>query len=86
MSNIIDVVDIVERIRDVLEDKYGKKVLDKNIAHELGIAPYNIAARKTRNSIPFHPVINFCNKYKISTDWLFFGIGSKERDHAKEDM
>lgn len=83
MANMIE---IVERMRDVLSEKYEDKVLDKNIAYELGYAPDNLAAKKSRNLVPYDNLTLFCVRYKISTDWLFFGIGTKERSYAKEDL
>jgi len=83
MANMVEIVD---RMKDVLADKYEDKVLDKNIAYELGIAPDNLAAKKSRNLVPYDHLTSFCVSYKISTDWLFFGIGAKERDYAKKDM
>jgi len=79
-------VDIVERMKDVLADKYDDRVLDKNIAYELGFTPDNLAAKKSRNLVPYDHLTSFCVTYKISTDWLFFGVGAKERDYAKKDM
>jgi len=77
---------IVSRMKDVLAEKYEDRVLDKNIAYELGYSPDNLAAKKSRNLVPYDNLTMFCLKYKVSTDWLFFGIGKMERDYGKEDM
>ena len=83
MANMID---IVERMKIILSDKYNEKVLDKNIAYELGYSPDNLATKKSRNRVPYDNLTAFCIKYNISTDWLFFGLGDREISYAKKDM
>jgi len=78
--------DIFNRVKDILNDKYKGMVLDKNVAYELGITSTSLATHKNRNSLPFTALTEFCLKHKININWLFYNIGTKELDYAKENM
>ena len=75
--------EVVERIKDVICHEFkGGKVLDKNVANELGIEQSTLSASKSRNSLPYDELTMFCIRRKINTNWLFFGIGSMEMSYA----
>lgn len=78
--------DVVERIKDIMSEDYPCAVLDKNVAYELGITPGALAVKKSRNHMPYDELTMFCIKYNVSTNWLFFGLGSKEMSYAEKDL
>ena len=78
--------EIFNRVKDVLSNKYDGTVLDKNVAYELGITPTALATQKNRNLLPFMALTEFCLRYKVNINWLFYNIGTKELDYAKENM
>ncbi|MFK5937711.1 MAG: hypothetical protein QM497_04850 [Sulfurimonas sp.] len=77
---------VVERVKEVLKDEYRTKVLDKNVAYELGMSISRLSSIKSRSLVPYDELTTFCIKYKVNTNWLFFGVGIMEMDYAKEDM
>ena len=84
---MIEMKDIVERIKDVISIESGEhKILDKNVAHELGLSPGALAVKKSKNLLPYDELTMFCIRRKINTNWLFFGIGEMEMNYAKKDM
>lgn len=84
---MVKMQDIVERIKDVISKDFPKdKVLDKNVAHELGISPGALAVQKTRDLVPYDELTMFCIKRKVNLNWLFFGLGKMEMDYAKQSL
>ncbi|WP_345993751.1 hypothetical protein [Sulfurimonas sp. HSL-1716] len=84
---IIQVTDVIERIKDVISKDYpNSKVFDKNVAYELRTSPGALAVQKSRNLISYDALTMFCIRRKVNTNWLFFGIGDMEMDHAKKDL
>ncbi len=79
---MLDTTRVIERVREVIEPEYNTKVLDKNIAYELGISSTKLATMKSRGAIPYDELTVFCIKRKVNTNWLFFGIGAMEMYHA----
>ena len=79
---MVSMVEIVERVKEVLFDEYKGKVLDKNVAYELGVTPSTLASQKSRELLPYDELTLFCLKRKISVHWLLFGIGEKEVQYA----
>ena len=74
---------VVERIKDVLSKEYPEsRVLDKNVAHALGITPGALAVKKSRNLLPYDELTMFCITNRVNTNWLFFGIGEMEMSYA----
>lgn len=55
-----------------------------DLARILNIQSQSIASAKRRGQIPPGWVYEIALKYNISTDWLFFGIGSKERGCSQQ--
>lgn len=79
---MLDTSTIMDRVREVIEHEYNFKVLDKNIAHELGISASKLSTMKSRGTMPYDELTMFCIRKKVNTNWLFFGVGSKEMDYA----
>lgn len=83
---MLNMDNVVDRIKDILADEYQYKVLDKNVAHELGLTATALSTQKSRDLVPYDNLTMFCIRRKISTNWLFFGVGTKEMSYAKKDM
>lgn len=80
---MVSMEDVVERIKDVISKDFADtKVLDKNVAHALGITPAALAVKKSRNLLPYDKLTMFCIENKVNTNWLFFGIGDMEMNYA----
>lgn len=76
-------VDIVERMKDVISHDYpGKKIKDKHVAFSLLIKPNSLAIMKTRGLIPYEDVVMFCIRRKVNLNWMLFGLGSMRLDDA----
>lgn len=75
--------DIFERVKDVISHQYpDSKVLDKNVAHALGIKPASLSMMKKRGHIPYDEVTMFCIRNNVSANWMLFGVGQMELHHA----
>lgn len=69
---MIDLPEVIEKIKDVISSDKGSKIFDKDVAGALGIPQATFATMKKRNSIPFQELLEFCAIKKISANWLFF--------------
>ena len=69
----MDVLNIIEKLKDVLSSENDKKIFDKDVAGALGITQANFATIKQRNKIPFANILDFCALKKISINWLLYG-------------
>jgi len=70
---MMDVLNIIEKLKDVLSSENDKKIFDKDVAGALGITQANFATIKQRNKIPFANILDFCALKKISINWLLYG-------------
>jgi SOS-response transcriptional repressor LexA len=70
---MLDIVNIIEKLKDVLSQESEKKIFDKDVATALDITQANFATIKLRNKIPFSNILDFCALKKISINWLFYG-------------
>lgn len=65
---------IMQRLEKVLREKKGKdKVLNKEIATELGLTPDYYAVIKKRGKVPYLSLALFAQKEKINLNWLLLG-------------
>jgi phage repressor protein C with HTH and peptisase S24 domain len=69
---MVELSDIIEKIKDVISTSKQNKIFDKDVANILGIPQTTFATMKKRNSIPYKELLEFCAKKKISANWLFF--------------
>ncbi len=69
----MDFNEVMDRVSLVIEKELKMKPKDNVIAKYLGISSTNFANLKNRNSIPYKEIIYFSAKYKVSTNWIFFG-------------
>ena len=70
---MLDVLNIIDKLKDVLSNETDKKVFDKDVATALEITQANFATIKQRNKIPFANILDFCALKKISINWLLYG-------------
>jgi len=70
---MLDVIKIIDKLKDVLSRDNDKRILDKDVANALNITQANFATMKTRNKIPFSNILDFCALKRISINWLFYG-------------
>ena len=69
---MIDLLEVIEKIKDVISANKQNKIFDKDVAIALGIPQTTFATMKKRNSVPYKELLEFCAKKKISANWLFF--------------
>ena len=63
---------IIKELKLYLADGKSVKVLDKDVANELGITQAQFATIKSRNSTPFATILEFCKREDICCVELFF--------------
>jgi len=69
---------IMQRLEEVLRNKHHKeKILNKEIAVELGLTPDYYAVIKKRGKIPYLSLALFAQKEKINLNWLLLGSPPK---------
>lgn len=69
---MIDLSEVIEKIKDVISTNKENKIFDKDVASILGIPQTTFATMKKRNSVPYKELLEFCAAKKISANWLFF--------------
>ncbi len=73
------------RLKDILSAEVGeRKVLDKDVAEALGVAPAYYAVLKKRGSLPLERIADFCAKRKISINWLLYDQAPKSLEESTE--
>ena len=79
--------EVLARLKDILSSEVGeRKVLDKDVAEALSIAPAYFAVLKKRESIPFAPIADFCARRKISINWLLYDQTPKSLEESTEKV
>ncbi len=80
-------IEIVERIKDVISHEYpDKKIKDKHVAFVLEMNPDCLKSVKSRGLIPYETVMMFCIHRRVSANWMLFGIGSMRLDDAVKSL
>ncbi|MDD2451818.1 hypothetical protein [Sulfurovum sp.] len=70
---MIDFLEVSGRIRTILHTTLQKeKIYDRDIAHALDLDPQYYAVIKKRKKIPYEAIALFCQKHKISMNWILF--------------
>ncbi len=65
---------IMHRLESILQEKKGKqKILNKEIAQELGLTPDYYAVIKKRGKIPYLSLALFAQKEGLNLNWLLLG-------------
>ncbi len=79
--------EVLGRLKDILSSEVGdRRVLDKDVAETLGIAPAYFAVLKKRGSIPLAPIADFCARRKISINWLLYDQAPKSLEESTEKV
>ena len=63
---------VIKELKLYLADGKSKKILDKDVANELGITQAQFATIKSRNSTPYVNILEFCKREDICCVKLFF--------------
>ena len=68
---MMDFQEIMQRIKQILS-KHSKKekILDRDIADALELDPQYFAVIKRRKKIPYKAIAYFCERHKISMNWV----------------
>ncbi len=69
---------IMQRLESVLSEKKNKKkILNKELAEELGLTPDYYAVIKKRGKIPYLSLAFFAQKEHLNLNWLLLGSPPK---------
>ncbi len=63
---------VIKELKMYLADGKSIKILDKDVANELGITQAQFATIKSRNSTPYTNILEFCKREDICCIELFF--------------
>ena len=78
-----NVDEIIEKIKDVISREHpGRKVFDRHVAAELGVAPTTLQTWKTRGAIPCRPLLEFCRRRWISVNGFLWNQAPSMLDPA----
>ena len=69
--------EILDRVKEILDQEHEGKVFLKHVAAAIGMDRSLLYTHKSRNSIPYDYLMEFCIKNNISASWLFYGLGYK---------
>lgn len=65
---------VMYRIKELLSSSNNKqRIYNKDIAGALSLTPEYFAVIKKRGKIPYEAIASFCQKRKISINWILFG-------------
>jgi len=66
-----DFEDIINRIINILKIKNKAE-----LCRIMNVSTATMGNWKTRNKIPYEEILLICEKYQLSSDYIFFGIGN----------
>ena len=81
-QKVIMIKDIFFIIKQIMDTENA--TTDKQVADILNVKPNALSNHKLRGSIPYEALITFCDKKKISIDWLLTGEGEMTRNEAEK--
>jgi len=67
--------DIGETIKDIISHEFTGFISHKAVSKVLGMSQNNWAMHRSRNSIPFDELLQFCHKYNVNPFFLIYGEG-----------
>jgi len=67
------VEDIIDRLMDILEKERGEKVYIKDVAKALNMSSSQLSNFKSRNSIPYDKIAEYCARNRININWVLYG-------------
>lgn len=69
---------VIQRLEEVLRERYHKeKILNKEIALELGLTPDYYAVIKKRGKVPYLSLALFAQREQLNLNWLLLGAQPK---------
>lgn len=74
MKTFAEIIETIKSLKGIAGDGEVAVILD--------IKPKTLATSKLRNSIPFEELTSFCNKEKVSLNWLLTGEGEMKRGES----
>jgi len=84
---VLSFEEVVARLKDIISTEVGeRRVLDKDVAETLGIAPSYFAVLKKRESLPLAAIADFCALRKISINWLLYDQMSRSLEESTEKV
>ena len=63
---------IIKELKFYLGEGKNTKILDKVLANELGMSQAQFATIKSRNSIPYAHILEFCRRKELCCREVFF--------------
>ncbi len=72
MEDILDFNSVIEKIRVHMQQSRHTKILDSDIAQELGISKEHFSRSKKSGNIPLKPIVEFCAKEGIIINYVLF--------------
>ncbi|MCU7846682.1 MAG: helix-turn-helix domain containing protein [Candidatus Thiodiazotropha sp. (ex Lucinoma kastoroae)] len=75
-----NVADVFQRLADIT----GVNT-DMALGEQLGVSRQSIANAKSRNTIPFKPLLSFCEKTGFSLDYILLNRGAQIAEFGKID-
>jgi len=77
--------EVMDRIGLVIEKEMDDRPYDKDIAKALDMSSTRFSNAKSRNSIPYEKIAEFCARKKINMNWVLFdqniGMLTDEYEH-----
>jgi len=84
---VLSFEEVVARLKDIISAEVGeRRVLDKDVAETLGIAPSYFAVLKKRESLPLAAIADFCALRKISINWLLYDQMPRSLEESTEKV
>ena len=77
---------IIEKLRVHLQDKYKRKIYDKDIAKALNISKEHFSRLKKSNNIPLEAIITFCAKENIVINYILFNQIPDSLEKATDNL
>lgn len=73
MNNFKEIIEEIKNIISKDENNTGKKIYNKQVAEALSISETNFGTMVRRDKIPYHEILDFCAKRRISVNYLLYG-------------
>ena len=71
---MLGMLGVIKNIKSVLRLHSGsKRILDKEVAKALNIAPTKLAQAKKRDSLFYEEILTWCHETGVDADFIFFG-------------
>ena len=66
--------EIMQRLKEsIITIEKRTKILDKDVAKALGLTAQYFAVIKRREKIPYEAIALFCQRHRLSINWILLG-------------